>query len=226
MVPGAIVWRSVSDGTPTRVLPDGCMDLLWDGERVTVAGPDTVAELHASRAGARMTGLRFAPGYAPLLLGAPAAAFTDDDAPLDALWSPTLVRSLGDQLLATDDAGAVLERVALQRSRAVGAERDHGLSADVARRLREGEAVGAVAEAVGLSARQLQRRSLDAFGYGPKLLARILRMNDALALARDGVPFAAVAATAGYADQAHLARTVRALAGVPLGELVGQPAAS
>ena len=39
----------------------------------------------------------------------------------------------------------------------------------------------------GLSTRQLQRRALDAFGYGPKLLARILRLGDALALARRGV---------------------------------------
>jgi transcriptional regulator GlxA family with amidase domain len=87
-------------------------------------------------------------------------------------------------------------------------------------RLRRGSPVAAAADAVGLSARQLHRRSLVAFGYGPKTLARILRLTRALDLARTGMPPARVAAETGFADQPHLAREVRALAGVPLGELV------
>jgi AraC-like DNA-binding protein len=51
-------------------------------------------------------------------------------------------------------------------------------------------------------------------------LTRILRMQRAVVLARRGTPFAEVSATAGYADQAHLARDVKALAGVPLGRLL------
>lgn len=63
---------------------------------------------------------------------------------------------------------------------------------------------------------RLRRRSLDAFGYGPRTLGRILRLRRALALAGAGMPYAEVAHTAGYADQAHLAREVRALAGTTL----------
>jgi AraC-like DNA-binding protein len=77
------------------------------------------------------------------------------------------------------------------------------------------------AEHIGLSERQLRRRSLAAFGYGPKTLQRILRFRRAVALARRGVPFVDVAVDAGYADQPHLAREVRELAGVSLGELIG-----
>jgi AraC-like DNA-binding protein len=91
--------------------------------------------------------------------------------------------------------------------------------AAIVTRLRGGASVGATADAVGLSARHLHRRCLDAFGYGPKTLARVLRMGRAVPLARAGTPFAVVAATAGYADQAHLAREVRALAGVSLTQL-------
>jgi AraC-like DNA-binding protein len=65
----------------------------------------------------------------------------------------------------------------------------------------------------------LHRRCRDAFGYGPSVLRRIVRFQGALRLAGQGVPFATTAARAGYADQAHLAREVRALAGVSLGEL-------
>ena len=80
--------------------------------------------------------------------------------------------------------------------------------------------VAKIAARCGLSDRQLLRRSKTAFGYGPKTLTRILRMQRAVGLARAGSPFATVSATAGYADQAHLAREVRAMAGVPLSVLI------
>lgn len=91
---------------------------------------------------------------------------------------------------------------------------------EVAALARAGTPVAAIAAACGLSARQLHRRCQTAFGYGPKLLVRILRLQRALALARAGRPFATVAATCGYADQAHLARDVRALAGARLTDLL------
>ena len=89
-----------------------------------------------------------------------------------------------------------------------------------ARALRRGASVARTAELVGLGERQLHRRCQDAFGYGPKTLARILRLGRALDLARSGVPAATVAASTGYADQAHLSREVRDLAGVPLRALL------
>ncbi|CAG6399478.1 hypothetical protein SCOCK_910011 [Actinacidiphila cocklensis] len=48
----------------------------------------------------------------------------------------------------------------------------------------------------------------------------MLRLQRALAMARTGTPFARVAADAGYADQPHLSREVRSLAGIPLRELL------
>ncbi|WP_442934536.1 helix-turn-helix domain-containing protein [Micromonospora sp. CPCC 205546] len=75
--------------------------------------------------------------------------------------------------------------------------------------------MAATAAGAGLDPRALHRRCRHLFGYGPKTLARILRMGRALALARAGVPLAEVAVRCGYADQAHLTRDVRDLAGVP-----------
>ncbi|MEV4259204.1 helix-turn-helix domain-containing protein, partial [Spirillospora sp. NPDC049652] len=75
---------------------------------------------------------------------------------------------------------------------------------------------------VGLGERQLRRRTLAAFGYGPKVLQRVLRFQQVLAAVRAGVPAAVAAADAGYADQAHMAHEVRDLAGVPLGTLMGE----
>ncbi|WP_174531163.1 helix-turn-helix domain-containing protein, partial [Micromonospora maritima] len=66
------------------------------------------------------------------------------------------------------------------------------------------------------------RRSLALFGYGPKTLARILRMRRALDLAHAGAPLAEVAARTGYADQAHLTRDVREFAGMPPTRLLAE----
>lgn len=220
-IPGAVVWHAVSDGSPSRVLPDGCLDLLWVDGAVVVAGPDTVAEVHRAPAGRRITGLRFAPGYGPAVLGTPAVAVTDHLVPLDAVWSSVAAGRLAEQVAEAPDPGTALEQAALA---VAGPDDVDPLVGHVVGQLRAGRPVGVVAAEVGLSTRQLHRRSLDAFGYGPKLLERILRLQRALALARAGTPFAEVAARSGYADQAHLARNVRALAGVPLGQLLAASA--
>ncbi|MEV5560514.1 AraC family transcriptional regulator [Nonomuraea wenchangensis] len=93
----------------------------------------------------------------------------------------------------------------------------------IARALRHGRSVSEVARDLGLSERQLRRRSLTAFGYAPKTLQRIVRFQRALRLARAGVPLATVAAEAGYADQAHLSHEVKRLSGVSLRTLAPPP---
>ena len=65
-----------------------------------------------------------------------------------------------------------------------------GRTAAVAAALARGRPVAEVARAVALSERQLHRLSLDAFGYGPKTLTRVLRLVRALDLARTGMPYA------------------------------------
>jgi hypothetical protein len=42
---GAFVWTSIVNEDETRVLPDGCMDLIWTDCNVLIAGPDTRAHL-------------------------------------------------------------------------------------------------------------------------------------------------------------------------------------
>ena len=42
---GAVLWQRKLDSAPvsTPIMPDGCMDLLWDGNCLFAAGPDTAA---------------------------------------------------------------------------------------------------------------------------------------------------------------------------------------
>lgn len=216
---GVVVWTSVVTG-PHRVLPDGCMDLLWLGDRAVAAGPDEVAHIPAIPVGTHCTGLRFAPGLLPRLLGVPASAVTGQRVALEEMWSNEEVDRLGHAVAGGATPAAALEAAAA--ARAPHASPTDPRIALVVARLAAGDAVAEVADRVGLSPRQLQRRALDSFGYGPKVLARVLRLTRALDLARTGVAAATVAAVTGYADQSHLAREVRALADVPMGEVLGR----
>ncbi|MFE9724156.1 DUF6597 domain-containing transcriptional factor [Streptomyces sp. NPDC005794] len=212
---GAVLWSWRGPREPGRpVLPDGCMDLLWVGGRLLVAGPDTRAFTPAAALSGSCAGIRFAPGTAPALLGVPAHELRDRRVALDALWPGPEVRGLTERIGVADEPAAALEGIALRR--AARAEPADPLAVAVAAHLRQGRSVAATAHAVGLGARQLHRRSLAAFGYGPKTLARVLRLQRALALVRAGTPYTEAAHTAGCSDQAHLAREMRDLAGTTL----------
>ncbi len=214
---GATAWSKVADGTATWVLPDGCMDVIWTGQALVIAGPDTGPRFVPSAPGTAYTALRFDPGTGPMALGLAADAARDLTVPLNSVWSSSDVAQLEDALAAAAVPEAVLVTAATRRLRSVPAEPWRGRAATL---LAHGASVADVADALGWTDRQLHRRSLTAFGYGPKVLARILRLQRVLPLARSGIPFALAAAEAGYADQAHLSREVRALAGASLGDLV------
>jgi AraC-like DNA-binding protein len=213
---GAVGWtRTVRrPGGSTRVLPDGCIDVLWSNGELFIAGPDSAGRLVADTAGAEWAGLRFAPGTAPAVLGIPANELLDQTVPLDAVWRGAEVRRLAERIDGAPD-----------RLRALSAAIAPAVAEPWVKRLvtglRRGTDVATLAGEVAFSPRQLHRRCVGLFGYGPKTLSRILRLGRALDLARSGVTFGTVAADAGYADQAHLARDVRALTGITLRELLG-----
>lgn len=193
------------------------MDLLWIEGELVVAGPDTCAYVSASEPGVRFAGLRFAPGTGPGFLGVPARKVRDARVPLAELWSQGRSRRLADRVGAAQNPGLALEEAALS----LFDPAPDRLITEVVGGAQRGTAVRAIAGRAGLSERQLYRRCLDAFGYGPKMLARVLRMNEALDHARAGLPLAEVATLCGYADQAHLTREVKALTGVTPRGLLG-----
>ncbi|MBF6218402.1 AraC family transcriptional regulator [Nocardia abscessus] len=221
-VKGAVLWTKTVDGRGPAlpVLPDGCMDLIWMAGRLIVAGPDTRAHHPGVSPGGRYVGVRFFPGTAPALLGVSARELRDQRVDLTQVWPSATVRSLVGRLADADDPAAALEGIVLRR--AADAEPADPLLRRVVGALEAGRPVAAVAEAAGLGERTLHRRCVDAFGYGPKTLARVLRMQRALATARSGVPLADTATLAGFADQAHLSREVRALAGTSMGDLLAR----
>ncbi|MFC7614174.1 helix-turn-helix domain-containing protein [Actinokineospora soli] len=163
-------------------------------------------------------GLRYLPGAAGF--GVPVDALRDARPDLADLWGRPAATRLIDRLSGATPVGA--QRLLLDAAPPTPsplATRIRTLATRTAR-------VRDIADALGYSDRQLHRHCLAAFGYGPKTLHRVLRFQRALSLARGGLPFTDVAARAGYADQAHLARDVGDLAGTTLTALVRAPAAS
>lgn len=229
----ACVWAQRAEAPYVqRVVPDGCVDVLLIGTELQVAGPDTRAALARIGPATPVTGVRFRPGQAPGVLGVPLDALRDQRMPLTELWGADAARITERVAGAAEEerpgvgpgygAARVLEELVLARA----AEPADLAVAATGRALCPASAqawprVAHVSEELGLSERQLRRRCLTAFGYGPKTLQRVVRFQRALRAAREpGADLAAVAYGHGYADQAHLSREVRALADVPLTALI------
>jgi AraC-like DNA-binding protein len=214
------------EGPPPRdrVLPDGCVDVIWDGKWLFVAGPDKTAERLDREAGSVMVGVRLKPGRTPALTRVSAAELTGMRIDLAELWGRDATE-LAERLDATASPNAARRL----------------LVARVVARLADGNApdevttafVGAIASdprvevnrlanEIGISRRQLQRRSLTALGYGPKTFARIMRFQRFVGLGRAeaDAQLARLARAAGYADQAHLTRECRRLSGLTPRELL------
>ena len=207
-------WERRGDGgEPVRVLPDGCIDIVWtQGAGTQVVGANTTAFLVDVPAGVQVAGLRMRPGAGAALLGVDAAALRDARLPLEEVWDEE-GRRLDERVEACGYPLRAL--LAALRTRAPQlAAPDPLVSAAVARLHDPRARVEALADELAVSARQLRRRFDAAVGYGPKRLARVLRLERALAAARAGEELALAAAGAGYADQAHFANDCRALAGV------------
>ncbi|MGH3926641.1 MAG: DUF6597 domain-containing transcriptional factor, partial [Pseudonocardiaceae bacterium] len=111
----ACLWRNETTNETTaarelRVLPDGCMDLIWMDGAVYVAGPDTHAFLTTVNPGRVVTGLRFRPGAAPGVLGVPAYTLQNQRIRLEDLWPATTATR---RMAETTDPAAALTAVAL-----------------------------------------------------------------------------------------------------------------
>ncbi|HSY84955.1 MAG TPA: helix-turn-helix domain-containing protein [Verrucomicrobiae bacterium] len=208
------------------VVPDGSIDLQWLGGALRIAGPDREPQTEALAPGAIVVGFRFRPGHAAAWLGLAATEMLNRRIPLDEIWGREASR-LAEEVSAARGVADLVQR--LERGlarRAAGRAPSRGSFQAAYQLLAEGAPPGKalipwLAEELALSERTLRRRFGEAFGYGPKSLERILRFQRFLALLRGAGPrsLAELAAAAGYADQAHLTRESRRLAGGTPGEL-------
>jgi AraC-like DNA-binding protein len=226
----ACLWAQVTlDGGDREVLvlPDACSDLVWvPGQGAFVAGPDTGPVRTVMTAGTVMVGVRFRPSAGGPALGVPLSELRDLRVDL-----ADLRRRDAGRLPGTLDPDVALART-LDVAAALVAEGEPDLAVTRAAKLLADPRAptSEVAAQIGLSLRQLRRRCHATVGYGPKTLQRVLRFRrfvsriDATPTGPGDLDLAALAAQAGYADQAHLTRECRELAGLTPAALARQRA--
>ena len=201
-----------------RVLPDACIDIvLVNDEPPVVVGPWTVPLLAQLPAGSLITGARLHPGRASSLLGMPASELLNQAIPVAAVEgamrnirlekvveqpnSAARRCILGEALLASLEDSAPFDQAVLAGIRWLS-RRPHGRIEQLSRW-------------IGMSERQLHRRFSAAIGYGPKTFQSVMRFQRLLKTAREKgaeQSLADLAASVGYADQAHMTREVQRLA--------------
>ncbi len=208
--------RACGSADEVRIMPDGASDVIWrQGHGTPIVGPDTTARAYPRTAGELLLGMRFRPGAGGGGIGVP----------LDALRDRQVDAREIDR--ASDVHADLAPAAVFTRLRAAAPDRGPDpLVLAAVPRVGEGD-LGALAREFAISERQLRRRFHAAVGYGPGTLARILRFRRFLTLLDRGRDdLAGLAFDAGYADQAHLTRECRRLAGLsPLGVIRARRAA-
>jgi len=214
-------WITTTETTPLprRILPDGCIDVLIDlgrGRQALAVGTMTRAIVFEPRAAVRIAAVRFRPGGAVPFLGVAAAELTDRTLPCDDIGARWLARARWDESGDPDAAVASLQRLLLARLASL--DRPDPIVAHAVASLygRAPPSIAALGRALGWSRQHLARRFHFHVGVSPVKLARVARLQAAVARLQrgGGHALAEAAADLGYFDQAHMARDFRALAGV------------
>ncbi|MBU2665189.1 helix-turn-helix domain-containing protein [Actinoplanes bogorensis] len=202
----------VNLGAPFRIrgaeFADGCV----------IGTPSRMLEF-GYPARTRSVGVHVKPwGLAPFL-PMPAAELCDRPLTLEQVWGRAVVASLGERLAAApgpDEMLTVLEDELLRR---LGRTAGLGLvrhTSSVLAATGGTAAIGDLTTAAGVSSTHLARRFRELVGVTPKRLARTYRFT-ATVFAIDPagpVDWGAVAADAGYFDQAHFGHEFRAFTGL------------
>ena len=184
--------------------------VMFVGQMTRALRLEPVSHLHA-------IGVRFTPTGARACLGIPLQALTDRIHTLDDLkgGAATAFQDALDASCTRRLRFEAIERALrrlLRRDVPCAQSVEDAVTLTMARGGRV--TVDGLARATGVSARQLERRYLDAVGLTPKAFARTVRFHRALRGLQRGTSPAAVAAACGFSDQPHLAREFRRFAGV------------
>jgi AraC-like DNA-binding protein len=200
---------SLIDGARNTPLPD-----------VTVTGLSTSARRMRTRAGGAVVLARFRPGGAARFFPEPVHQIFGASVALDQLLPPADVARLHGQVIEASGDGervAMIERFLLSRLRPRPSDPVVEAAVQAIVQTRGLVRIRALARQLGISQDPLEKRFRRAVGASPKQLASLLRLRHAIDAYRPGTPLTRLAQDAGYFDQSHFNRALRAVTGEPPG---------
>lgn len=235
---------SLADGPRRiRVLPDGCMDVIFNfGEKLSPQGvPSTqpgafiigtsmrpgLVEMHGN---IDITGFRLRPGGAAPLLGTHCSELAETIGPTELLGPEfsSLLRFHAGSEPDPFQRVEIMERLLLERLPRIPEANPVVASALEILRLgahpdirptskdsMETNSCAALAEALGIGRRTLERLFARQVGIAPVALRRTMRLHHALNLLRKKeLSLTETALCAGFYDQAHFIKEIKALTGL------------
>lgn len=213
-----IVIRLVDD--PLRVYADiGAREPLVVGT-ATIGGARTAFYVKDATQPTCSLGAVLEPAASLPMLGVSALELSGRHTRLDDVWGPSVdaVRDRLCQLASPDERLRLFEAELARRLSVVRGA--HPAIGHALARIGDNAQIGTIVDEIGFSHRWFVTAFRDAVGLTPKAYSRVQRLQRVLRARREtAASWAAVAAAAGFSDQAHLTRELGELAGVSPGEL-------
>ncbi|MBZ2187071.1 MAG: helix-turn-helix domain-containing protein [Bryobacter sp.] len=218
--------RSLRPAPGQRILPDGCVDIVFSTRKSNPVGLNVVGLMTRPltrnfEATEEFFGVRFRPGAASAFIP-DAPGLTDRIEPLESFWGST-ARTLRDRLA---NASAPQQMAEMFESLANPRWSMDGISLAVTHLATPGAPPSRLSDMAGQSERSFRRGCLARVGVPPKLLARILRFRNASDRIRQSSAgraqpnWAEFAAACGYYDQSHMIREFHEFAGCTPGRFI------
>lgn len=216
VVPTGKLHLVVRDGAPLRLASGGASFGL-----AVVGGPRETAYDKDVSAPSASVGVVLAPGVSRALFGVPADVLAERHVSLEDLVGAAEASRLRERVLSRHEPVARLAALEAWLEARVATSREALVDVRVARGLARlalspTATVSMMAAASGLGVRAFGRRFMASVGLSPRAFGRVVRLGRAIArlAATSSGSDAALALEAGYADQAHLCRDLRAFLGM------------
>jgi hypothetical protein len=162
-------WTMGGSAEGHRVLPDGCVDILFEEGEARVVGAMTRAVVLPPRRRGDVTAVRFRPGGAAALLGMPVDELTDRHVPLADVWRSgrDLAGDVADGADAAERVARIEDALMLRAARGLAADsRIEAAAAAIA--AHHGHVrIEALAAGLGIARQHLARIFSAHVGIGP-----------------------------------------------------------